>query len=58
MQLATTWGSSEWGEFSAAANPDLLWYCPKPHCIRCYEPTMFGYHWNGAGPEPECRQIR
>ena len=63
MILATTWRSVEYGESSADANPTRLWYCPKEDCERCYEPTMFGYHWNSGKPgtrmrtNPE-RQVR
>lgn len=63
MCLTRTWGSIQDGDASASANPSLLWYCPKPGCIRCYEPTMFGYHCNGgnAGDRPHAnpqRQLR
>jgi len=50
MLLATSWGSVEYGETSVDANPIRQWFCPKPDCIRCYEPTMFGYHWNSGKP--------
>lgn len=55
MQLAKTWGSVEWSESSVDANTNLLWFCPKPDCIRCYEPTMFGYHWNSRKPGTRMR---
>jgi hypothetical protein len=50
MRLATSWGSVEYGETSVDANPIHQWFCPKPDCSRCYEPTMFGYHWNSGKP--------
>lgn len=50
MLLATTWTSVQYGETSVDANTNLLWHCPKPDCIRCYEPTMFGYHGNSGRP--------
>jgi hypothetical protein len=50
MNLATSWASVESGETSADINPRLHWFCPKSDCARCYEPTMFGYHWNSGEP--------
>jgi hypothetical protein len=50
MHLATSWGSVEYGETLVDANPSHQWLCPKPDCIRCYERTMFGYHWNSGKP--------
>ena len=49
MLLASTWGSIEYGDAMADANPNLLWICPKQGCTRHYEPTMFGYHLNEPG---------
>ena len=48
MNLATTWASVEYSETAADLNTRLQWFCPKPECARCYEPTMFGYHWNSG----------
>jgi hypothetical protein len=48
MILAKTWRSVESGESSVDTNATLLWFCPKSDCERCYEPTMFGYHWNSG----------
>lgn len=50
MRLAKTWGSIEASEFSVDANANLQWFCPKPECKRCYETTMFGYHWDSGKP--------
>lgn len=50
MILANTWASTKYGDSSANANPTLPWFCPKPDCERCYEPTMFGYHWHSGKP--------
>lgn len=50
MVLAKSWGSVQYDETKADANPTYKWFCPKPECIRCYEPTMFGYHWNSGKP--------
>jgi len=50
MLLADSWISVEHGVKSAALNPVYQWLCPVSDCFRCYEPTMFGYHWNrGVG---------
>jgi hypothetical protein len=48
MLLAHSWASVEYGQKSANLNHLLQWFCPRPECFRCYEPTMFGYHENGG----------
>ncbi len=49
MLLASSWSSVEYGDTSVNANTNLLWFCPKPDCDRCYEPLMFGYHVKERG---------
>jgi hypothetical protein len=55
MSLATSWASAEYSETAADANTRRQWFCPKPDCARCYEPTMFGYHWNSGVPGTRLR---
>jgi hypothetical protein len=48
MLLARSHGLIESGPASADVNPLDHWRCPKAECIRCYEPTMFGYYWDSV----------
>jgi hypothetical protein len=48
MVRARSHGLIEWGPASADLNPLDHWRCPKGECIRCYEPTMFGYYWDSG----------